>query len=262
MQLIDSHCHLDFSDFEDDLISVIKRANQHGIDSFIVPGVAKTNWSKVTKLTQRFDNVYCAYGIHPLFLKDSVISESEQNDGCFDELTVLENLLQNEPCIAVGECGLDATVDNMPLQQQVFKAQIELANKYNKPLIVHHRKTHHLIQQCFKQSKPLNGGVIHAFSGNRQEAQKYIELGFKLGVGGGVTYVRATKTRATIIKFGLSHIVLETDSPDMPLSGQQGTRNEPKNIYGVAKALAELLECSIDDVATTTTENVKRLFSL
>jgi len=252
MQLIDSHCHLDFSEFEDDLSSVIHRAKLQGVDAFVVPGVNYKSWDKQLKLAQRFDNVYCAVGIHPWFL----------NEDALIDVVKLENLLQSQSVVAVGECGLDATIDNMPLQQQVFMAQIELANQFKKPLIVHHRKTHHLIQQCFKQTKPVHGGVIHAFSGNQIEAEKYIELGFKLGIGGGVTYERAVKTRTTVLNAGLANILLETDSPDMPLFGQQGLRNEPQNIRLIAESVAELFSSSVEQVAKVTTENTKDLFGI
>lgn len=252
MQLIDSHCHLDFSEFESDLSSVINRARMQGVDSFIVPGVSSKSWEKQFELAQAFDNVYCAIGIHPWFLEHDPLSD----------LVKLESLLQSKYVVAVGECGLDATVDNMALQQQVFIAQIELANRFNKPLIVHHRKTHHLIQQCFKQVRPECGGVIHAFSGNINDAEKYIDLGFKLGIGGGITYERASKTRATILKVGLANILLETDSPDMPLFGQQGKRNEPQNIVKIAKSLAELLLCSVEEVGQVTNLNTKALFDI
>jgi TatD DNase family protein len=267
MQLIDSHCHLDFSEFESDLSSVINRAKLQGVTSFIIPGVSSKRWDKQLKLAQAFDNVYCAVGIHPWFLDTQVsnanISDSKVSDQkALTDLTQLESLLQSKSVIAVGECGLDATIDNMLLQQQVFMAQIELANRFNKPLIIHHRKTHHLIQQCFKQLKPKCGGVIHAFSGNVNDAQKYIDLGFKLGIGGGITYERASKTRTSVLNVGLSNILLETDSPDMPLFGQQGKRNEPQNIFKVAEAVAELFSCSVEEVAEITSANTKELFGI
>lgn len=252
MQLIDSHCHLDFSEFESDLSSVINRARMQGVESFVIPGVSSKHWDKQLKLAQAFDNVYCAFGIHPWFLEHDPLSD----------FVKLERLLESKSTVAVGECGLDATIDNMPLQQEVFVAQIELANRFSKPLIIHHRKTHHLIQQCFKQVKPNYGGVIHAFSGNINDAKKYIDFGFKLGIGGGITYERASKTRATIQTVGLSDILLETDSPDMPLFGQQGKRNEPQNVIEVAKTLAALLLCSVEEVADVTSKNTKALFGI
>ena len=262
MQLIDSHCHLDFSEFEDDLSSVISRANQQGVESFVIPGVSSQHWDKQLKIAQRFDHVYCAVGIHPWFLEINTLDTKLIDNSALTEVIKLEKLLQSQSVVAVGECGLDATIDNMPLQQQVFMAQIELANQFNKPLIIHHRKTHHLIQQCFKQIKPTLGGVIHAFSGNFIEAEKYIELDFKLGIGGGITYQRASKTRSTVLDVGLANILLETDSPDMPLYGQQGLRNEPQNIRLIAESVAELFGCSVEQVAKATTKNTKCLFGI
>ena len=123
MHLIDSHCHLDFSEFESDLSSVINRARMQGVESFVIPGVSIKHWNKQLKLVQAFDDVYCGIGIHPWFLDNDPLSD----------LVKLESLLHSQPVVAVGECGLDATVDNMALQQQVFIAQIELANRFNKP---------------------------------------------------------------------------------------------------------------------------------
>lgn len=251
-EFIDSHCHLDFDVFSQDLTHVLARANEKGVHSYIIPAVTAKAWRNLIGLKHTITSCYIAFGLHPYF-----IAEHELSD--FD---ALEQMLANEECVAVGECGLDSSCDDIELQKRYFLKHIELANQFKKPLIVHHRNSHHLIFQCFKQIKPLFGGVIHAFSGSLQDAEKYIVLGFMLGAGGVITFERAQKTRNVFKLIPLSSIVLETDSPDMPLSGKQGMRNEPCHVVEVAECLAQLKEVDLNEVARVTTNNCRHLFKL
>lgn len=250
--MIDSHCHLDFSIFDDDRKKLVSDAKKLGISQFVVPGVEASQWQKLTDLSEQYPEFNYALGIHPYFLK----SYKPQH------LQHLRHQLENSSAIAVGECGIDGSLPDLPLQQSIFQAHVELANEFNKPLIVHHRKSHHLILQTFAKTKPQCGGVIHAFSGSKQDALKYIELGFKLGIGGTITYPRANKTRIAVSELPLESLVLETDSPDMPINGFQGQRNEPKRLINVAEALAQLKNTSIANVAEQTQLNTIEIFNL
>lgn len=252
MHYIDSHCHLDFAPFHADLDAVIQRANQAGVQNFIVPGVKASQWLELRDLCDKHKSMFFSVGLHPYFLDQFSTAD----------LNLLDTLLSSEQVVAVGECGIDCSISNLSLQQKVFAAQVELANAFKKPLIVHHRKSHHLIQQVFKQITPQHGGVIHAFSGSQQDAEKYINLGFKLGVGGTITYSRAEKTRKVIASVPLTSLLLETDSPDMPLQGYQGQRNEPYHIVEVAEQLATLRGITAEQVREQTFINTRTLFGI
>jgi TatD DNase family protein len=232
MQFIDSHCHLDFSEFDSGRESLINECVAKGIEQFVVPGVSLAQSCALLKFKTNHPSVKIAAGLHPYFLNQHQESHIEQ---LFKFATANKNQL-----VAIGECGLDRSIENIAKQTVLFEQQIALANQLNLPLIVHHRQSHDLIAQVFKRCKPQKGGVIHAFSGSLQQAQYYIKHGFKLGVGGVITYTRAAKTRGVIAAIEAEYLVLETDSPAMPLSGYQGKVNTPLQILTVFETLCEL----------------------
>lgn len=256
--LIDSHCHLDFDAFSNDLLKVLQDAHQNQVKRFLVPGIKSKQWPSLQLLSQENPSIKSGIGLHPYFLDEFTTCD----------LDLLARRSTESWVSAIGECGIDAVLAenreeeffSLAHQQNIFEAHIDIANQCNKPLIIHHRKSHHLIHQSFKRIQPVNGGVIHAFSGSLVDAQRYINLGFKLGCGGTITYERSKKTQSTFKDLDLSHIVLETDSPDMPLNGKQGLRNEPANVLEVAKCLAELKGVTLEEVALKTSENCKALF--
>ncbi|MGO3643828.1 MAG: TatD family hydrolase, partial [Pseudoalteromonas sp.] len=218
---IDSHCHLDFSEFDDTRQQLISQCHQTDIKYFIVPGVSLAQSKKLISFAKIYPSVRISAGLHPYFLSEHL--ENQKND----HLLELSDFAHSNKMhlIAIGECGLDRSVDHLEKQTRLFEGQIELANQLALPLIVHHRQSHDLIAQSFKRCKPKMGGVIHAFSGSMQQAEYYIKQGFKLGVGGVITYQRAQKTRQVIAQLGVEHLMLETDAPSMPLAGFQGKIN-------------------------------------
>lgn len=232
MRFIDSHCHLDFSEFDETRSELIKSCKQVGIEHFIVPGVSLAQSTKLLCFAQSEPSISVALGLHPYFLPDHQTHH----------LAELEQLAKAHlgQFIAIGECGLDRSIDDLNKQTQLFEGQIELANQLALPLIVHHRQSHDLIARSFKRCKPKYGGVIHAFSGSEQQALSYIKQGFKLGVGGVISYPRAGKTRKVISAIEPQHLVLETDSPSMPLAGFQGLVNTPLKVRDVFTYLCEL----------------------
>lgn len=258
--MIDSHCHLDFDDFDSDREQVISACLSKNITNILIPGVSPKHWDKQIALCHKHQELILALGIHPYFLTDC----EEQS------LQRLDNVLADNKgsVVAVGEIGLDFHLSKQVdgpsevLQQSVFEKQLALAENYKLPVIVHHRQSHNHIIRLLKASKFEQGGVIHAFSGSRQEAESYIDMGFLLGVGGMITYERASKTRQTICGVGLEHLLLETDSPDMPLSGFQGQRNNPIKVVDVAQSLAELKGISAQQVSEQTDKNFHRIFSV
>ncbi|NMH58929.1 TatD family hydrolase [Alteromonas ponticola] len=253
--MIDSHCHLDLAEFEADLGGVLKQSSAAGVERFLIPGTTREGWRRQLDIQQSFPQCDLAFGLHPYFLADV-----QDND-----IHKLENWVDchRSTCVAIGEIGLDATVETpMQKQQSVFLAQLELAQQYDKPVILHHRKTHHLLIEGLKRSNFKHGGIIHAFSGSEQVAQQYIEMGFLLGIGGTITYPRARKTRQTVSSIALEHLVLETDSPDMPMNGRQGQRNEPAFITDVVSVLTALKGVDENLIVAKTTANYLRLFNL
>ncbi len=249
--MIDSHCHLDLDDFADDRQLVLDRAQQLGVSRFHIPGTTAKRWSALLELAKQ-PTIDVSLGLHPYFLAEfDDVSLEEQ----MTELTQLFDAYHQD-IFAVGECGLDAVISaDLGQQNHVFEAMIALAKHYHKPLILHARKTHHHIHQLFNQQQFVGRGIIHAFSGSKEVAKSYVERGFLLGIGGTITYPRANKTRQAIEFVGLEHLVLETDSPDMPVAGFQGQRNTPERLPIIAKALADLLGTDVATVAARTTEN-------
>lgn len=249
--MIDSHCHLDLDAFNDDRAQIIQQAISCGVSRIHIPGTEAYRWKELLSLAESaFIDI--SLGLHPYFLANY------QVDSLNAQLQSLEGLLDSHTSqvFAVGECGLDAVIDvDFGLQTEIFKRHIQLASTFSKPLIVHARKSHHHIIQCLKQCRFEGGGIIHAFNGSAEVAEQYTQRGWKLGIGGTITYPRGQKTRQTLIKVGLEHLVLETDSPDMPLFGFQGRRNVPARLPQIASVLAETLSVSVQEVVETTSEN-------
>jgi len=252
IELVDSHCHLDFADFNLDRIAVLARAKAKGVQHFLVPGIGAHNWPAVLALASQHEGVYPALGIHPYFLASFDVGHLQLLDGY---LATAKNV------VAVGEFGLDKMVD-FPFEQQlqICKQQLLLAKKYNLPVILHCRKAHNELIQLLQQVKLPRGGVIHGFSGSSQLGLQYIKLGFKLGIGGVITYPRAAKTRQAASELPLTSLLLETDSPDMPISGYQGGRNEPANITEVLQTLTKLRTEPEELIAKTNLSSFIELF--
>lgn len=265
MKFTDSHCHLDFSEFSDHLAHLLTSCFQAGIHRIIVPAVAPDNWLKVLTLNEQSKilpacspQLFPCLGIHPWFLKGLNIDSLEQ----------LSNLTRQHQSdiVAIGETGIDNIVakaqDNLSQQLAFFDHQLQLANQYHLPVILHHRQSHQQIIPRLKQIKSPYGGIIHAFSGSYQQAKAYIDLGFKIGVGGTITYDRAIKTIKAIQGVPLSSIVLETDAPSMPLSGFQGQMNTPLRIIDVFEKLCSIRAEQAETIAEQIEDNINQLFHL
>lgn len=253
MLLVDSHCHLDVADFANDLPETLTRANQAGVNRFIVPAIAAAGWPHLASLAAVHKGFHPAYGLHPMFL-------AEHTD---THLSSLPDWLERSECIAVGECGLDFFIQGLDVlrQEAIFTEHIRLAIHYNKPLIIHARKATERVIQLLKQHGSTRG-VIHSFSGSLEQARQLVAMGFLLGIGGPLTYPRSTRLRSIVREIPLPYLLLETDAPDQPMCGEQGRRNEPCKLPDVARALAEARGLDIKEIAEQTTRNAKRLFAL
>jgi TatD DNase family protein len=165
---------------------------------------------------------------------------------------------------AIGETGLDGHIPvDMNVQKQVLHAHLDIADSFGLPVILHHRKSHHLLFEALKASSFEGRGVIHAFSGSTDVAKRYIDRGFCLGIGGTITYERAKKTKDTVtylLRHHPEHILLETDAPDMPMSGRQGQPNMPHYLKDVVAALSGLSDIEPDEINAITSANYARLF--
>ncbi|RYY75129.1 MAG: TatD family deoxyribonuclease [Gammaproteobacteria bacterium] len=262
MLLFDSHCHFDFEAFDNDRESLWHACNKRGVRYLIIPGVAPEQWQKADDVARAYNNIYIGVGLHPWWVEKMLAPENIENY-LADIKTKLSANISLEKCVAVGECGLDAFIETpMQLQQQVLDVHLQLAQEIAMPLIIHCRKGHNeLFVQLSKYNLPA-GGVIHAFSGSYELAARYWSMGFRLGIGGTITYERANKTREAVKKLPLESLLLETDAPDMPLQGRQGQRNTPESISDIAHTLAELRYESLEKIATQTTLNSKTLFKI
>lgn len=251
--LIDTHCHFDAPPFCYDLASSANIFRQAGINSIIVPAVSVDNFSAVLALAHQYQYIYCALGLHPIYHHKK------------QDLDVLATALQgsDEKIIAIGEIGLDCYNDNVDMAQQLFyfTVQLDLAKQFHLPVILHSRRAHPLLYKALKKTSLTESGVIHGFAGSYEEAMQFIRLGFYIGVGGLITYKRANKTRNAISRIPLSAIVLETDAPDMPLSGYQGQPNRPEYITEVLKVLVTLRAESAVEIQNAILMNTLTVFS-
>ena len=166
--------------------------------------------------------------------------------------------------VAVGEIGLDFALDDasFAIQQQLFTAQLALAKQHNKPVILHHRKSQPQLLAELKRQQFTEGGILHAFSGSQQQGMAFVDLGFKLGIGGTITYARAEKTRNTVKKLPLDSFVLETDAPYLTPVPHRGKRNEPSYVKIVAEHVADALQLTDAEVERITTANAHKVFQL
>lgn len=264
MPFTDSHCHVDFPELSgeiEQLSTLLQECQARHINRIIVPAVSPLYWQRLFSVCSAPENpikLLPCIGIHPWYLKGL-----NQND-----LSSLASTTQHnrEQLVAIGETGIDNVIakeqNNLKQQIEFFQSHIELANLHKLPLIVHHRRSHQEVTQMLKRTPVNSGGIVHAFSGSYQQGKAYIDLGFKLGIGGTITYPRAEKTIKAVRRFPLDGLVLETDAPAMPLYGQQGKTNSPLNLLTVFKQLCSIREETREIIELTIENNVSQVFSL
>ncbi|THB70032.1 MAG: TatD family deoxyribonuclease [Gammaproteobacteria bacterium] len=253
--LIDTHCHIDLPDFDKDREDVLNTCCTDGINPIINPGVFCKDWNNLLGLAAKYPIIKTAIGLHPCY-----IEQHSKND-----IEALEQIVSsNNSIIALGEIGLDLYGNHPDIDEQkwYFSEQVKIAKKYNMPIIVHARKSHDLVLKTIRQLHFQNGGTIHAFSGSLQQAQSFINLRFKLGFGGTITYERAKRTREVLQQIPLQAIVLETDAPFMPPYQLQGIRNTPINLRMILKCAAELRDIPKEELEEITYNNSMEVFGL
>lgn len=255
-RFVDTHCHFDFPPFTGDEVPSIARAADAGVQAIIVPSTEAANFTRVLELARQHDALYAALGLHPI-----VIERHTE-----DDIDRLDSLLRagERKLIAVGEIGLDLYREDphFERQQAILDAQLKLAKRHDLPAILHSRRTHDKLAMHLKRIDLPRRGVVHGFSGSLQQAQRFIELGYKIGVGGTITYPRASKTRDVMVQLPLSALLLETDAPDMPLNGFQGQPNRPERAVRVFATLCELRQEPEEVVADALLENSRSVFGI
>ena len=251
--LVDSHCHLDASEFDNDRAAVIARARAASVLRQIVPAVDAAGWPKLRDICAGENGLFPAYGLHPMYL-DAHRPE---------HLLELRGWIERERPCAIGECGLDLFVEGLDVdaQQRYFIGQLELAREYDLPVVVHARRAVDPVIAAIKQVGSLRG-VVHSFPGSAEQARQLWQLGFLVGLGGPVTYERANRLRKLAATIPLECLLLETDAPDQPDAGIRGQRNEPARLATVLETIAALRDEEPATIAAATTRNAERLFAL
>ncbi|MEO8803280.1 MAG: TatD family hydrolase [Rudaea sp.] len=251
--LIDSHCHLDAAQFDADREQVLQRARAAGVGRLIVPAVCARSFEKLRDMCRAYSGLFPAYGLHPMFMADHRR----------DHIAQLKRWIASEQPVAIGECGLDFHVEDSDVDEQrfYFRAQLELARESGLPVIVHARKA---LDEVINEIRKLGKlrGVIHSFSGSLEQAKRLWDLGFCVGIGGPVTYERARRLRSIVATMPIEFLLLETDAPDQPLHGHQGTRNEPVLLMDVCNVAAHLRNAEFGSIAAATTRNCEQMFGI
>ena len=248
---IDTHCHLSLEDY-DDIDTVIKENKEAGIDKIIISGCTKDSIIESIELSKKYKDVYLTIGYHP----------SEADDISMEDLMLLEKQLLEDKVVGIGEIGLDYHYgkDNIDKQKELFRKQLELAEKYNLPVVIHSRDATNDTINILKEF-PNVIGDIHCFSGSLETAKIYISMGYYLGIGGVVTF-KNSNLYNVIRNIGLERVLLETDSPYLAPEPNRGKKNSSKYIPYIAKFLANLLGISVEEVSKITLNNTYRLFDL
>ena len=252
MKLIDSHCHLDFPNFEKDFDQVLVRAEEVGVKKFINPGVDLPTSRKSIELAEKFTGIFAAIGFHP--------SDAEKLSA--NNLAELEKLAQHKKVVAIGEIGLDffKNQNSKKMQMEAFEKQLDLAQRFDKPVIIHSRQAASEIFEVLKNFKVK--GVFHCFGGDWNFAQKVLAHGFSIGLTGIVTFPNAKDVQEVAKKIPLEKLLIETDCPFLAPQKYRGERCEPAFVIEVAQKIAELKNLSVEEIAEQTAKNTEELFEI
>lgn len=254
----DTHCHLDAGEFDDDRDAVVERAAAAGVRAIVIPGVCSANLPTVRDMAHRYGFHY-ALGLHPLYV------ERDEPDALQRLRAELQAHHGDRRLVAVGEIGLDLFVKELDvsIQEQFYVAQLELAREFDLPVLLHVRRSADMLLKHLRRIRVR--GIAHAFNGSEQQALAFIELGFKLGFGGTLTFERALQVRRLARQLPIEALVLETDAPDIPphwlyktaeqRAGGERSRNEPGELPRIAQELAQLRGMTLEALAAQTQAN-------
>jgi TatD DNase family protein len=252
---IDTHVHLNAEQYNDDLEEVINRALDAGVKQMVVVGFDRKTIHRAIALAELYEFIYAVVGWHPVDAID-----------CTDEdLKWIEELALHKKVVAIGETGLDYYWDKSPkdVQQEVFRKQIQLAQRVNLPIVIHNRDaTEDVIRILKEENAEKTGGVMHCFGGSVDTANTCIEMNFMISLGGPVTFKNAKKPKEVATEIPLEWLMIETDAPYLAPHPHRGKRNEPALVLLVAEEIARLKNITIEEVGRITTENAKRFYRL
>jgi len=255
--IVDTHCHLDDERYSQDLDEVITRAKEAGVKRFIIPGADPKTLPKAVKISEQYDEVYFAVGVHPY---DARSYNKEE----------LERFIKHKKCVAVGECGLDyyrlpkskeEIEEEKRLQKEVFISQILLAKEYDKPLIVHIREASQDSKEILEEFAGERGGVLHCYNADSQ-LLSLANRGFYFGIGGVLTFKNARKLVEVYPKIPKNRLLIETDAPYLTPHPHRGKRNEPSYCLLIAQKMAELSDTSLKEISSICRENTLKLFGV
>jgi len=254
--LIDSHCHLDESKYEEEGIdAVIKRAEAKGVERFLTVGTNKSEFSKVISIAETYPQVYCSVGTHPHHAEDAAERVTKED---------LIRISSHEKVVAIGECGLDYFYENSPkqIQKECFEEQIEVCLETGLPVIIHTRDaeedTINILKNCGKGNLR---GVVHCFSGTMNLAKVALDLGLYISFSGIITFKKSEEIQEVAKITPMDRILVETDCPYLAPVPHRGKVNEPAFVTHNAMKLSELKRCSIDEIYEATTNNFYTLFN-
>ena len=254
-RLIDSHAHLEMSDYDADRDAVIKRALDQGIDKIITIGIGRKECEQALELARVYPFIYAALGLHPHNAKKDAAR-------LYD---FIKESVSNKKVVALGEMGLDFFKNWSPQQDQVrcFHEQLAMARELKLPVIIHDRDAHAETVRILKEEQSGEvGGVIHCFSGDYQMAADCMDMGFYISIPGTITFKNAAMLHDVVKKLPLDRILIETDAPFLTPHPFRGKRNEPAHVRYVAEKIAEIKNLPLAEVARVTTHNAKTLFRL
>jgi TatD DNase family protein len=253
LQLVDTHCHLDVSEFDADRDEVIARARAAGVQQMVVPAVDAAHWEGLVALCNSYTGLYPALGMHPVYWQQHRP----------EHLRALAEAIETWRPVAVGEIGLDFFIPDADreVQRQLLAAQLDIARDAGLPVILHVRKAHDEVLSMLRRHR-VKGGIAHAFNGSLQQADAYLGLNFRLGFGGMLTYDRSRKIRALAKALPMQAIVLETDAPDMTVASHHGQRNSPEYLPECLQALAEVREEAPELLAQQSSDNARDVLGL
>ncbi len=256
MFMVDSHCHLDFRDFEGELDDVVGRARDAGVGAMVTICTHLSRFDRVRAIAERYDNIWCSAGVHP-----------HEADGEGEAATVeaLMALAADPLVVGIGETGLDYYYhkDNPEWQRQRFRAHIQVANQLNKPVIIHTRDAGHDTLEILRQENAdLCSGVIHCFTETQEFANQALEMGFMISFSGIITFRNADRLRKIVKSIPDDKLLIETDSPYLAPIPHRGKQNQPAFVQYVAATLAELRNTSVEHIAEISRNNFYQLFKL
>ncbi|MCC6485684.1 MAG: TatD family hydrolase [Armatimonadetes bacterium] len=254
--MIDSHCHLNDPQFNDDVVETLERAREAGVEACLVAGYDRASSQRAEEMATH-PLIWIALGVHP---HDASAIREDANWGQL----LIEKLRAHPRVAAVGEMGLDYHYNFSPrdVQREAFRAQIQIARQLNLPVTIHSRAAEdEVMDTLVGEGVPEAGAVLHAFTGSQVQLQRALEMGLLIGVGGMVTFKKADDLRALISRVPLDRLLLETDAPYLTPHPFRGRRNEPAFLVHVVAALAQLFDCTEEQIDRQTTDNALRVFT-